>query len=221
VVLLDVDFQMGDVLIFLDIASRYTWRDLINNLHRLDEALLHQSLTIHQTGLHVVAQSDALEEADDLEPAGVAKAIAFLRKHFEFVVIDGLRDFRETSLLVLDMADKIILTMTQDVPALKNANRCIGVLRQLGYDRSKLKLVVNRHTRGDKLDEDAIADALGVPVDAVVSNDFPTVIKAVNQGMLVVDMAPRSRVTKDIRGLVPLVRGEQAPPRQRGLFGRG
>jgi len=224
VVLLDLDFQMGDVLIFLDIASRYTWRDLINNLHRLDEDLLHQSLTLHPCGLHVVAQSDALEEADDIEAAGVAKTIALLRRHFKYVVIDGLRDFSETALLVLDMADRILLTMTQDLPALKNANRCLTVLRDLGYGRDKLKLVLNRHQKRGQLDVDAIADALGMPVDGMVSNDFPTVIKAVNEGTLLSEAAPRARVTKDIVDLVPLVRQAEEPteqPRRRGLFRRG
>ncbi len=219
VVLLDVNFQMGDVLVFLDLASRYTWRDLINNLHRLDEDLLHQSLTVHQHGVYVVSQSDAVEEADELSPAGIAKAIAFLRRHFEFVVVDGLRDFSETSLVVLDLADKVLLTMTQDIPALKNANRCMGIFRQLRYGPDKLKLVVNRYQKRGSLDIDSIADALGVNIDATVANDFPTVIKSINEGALLVTSAPRSRVAKDVRSLVTLVRGER-PTRKRGLFGR-
>jgi pilus assembly protein CpaE len=218
VVLLDMDMQMGDVLAFLDLSSRYTWRDLSNNLHRLDEDLLFQSLTVHPHGLNIVAQSDVLEEAEDLDPKSVGKVISFLRRHFEFIVIDGLRNFSELSLIALDMADKILLTMTQDIPALKNANRCIAIFKQLGYDKEKVKLILNRfHKRGD-LDADAVEDALGMPVEGTVANDFPTVIKAVNEGSLLVRVAPRGRVTRDIRALVPIIRGERAA--RRGLFGR-
>jgi pilus assembly protein CpaE len=218
VALLDIDLQMGDVLAFLDLSSRYTWKDLAANLHRLDEDLLYKSLTLHPSGLHVVAQSDVLEEAEEVKPASVGKVITFLRKHFDFIVIDGLRSFDELSLVALDLADRILLTLSQDIPALKNANRCLAIFRQLGYDSDKVKLVLNRyHKRGD-LDLDSVADALGMPVEGTVSNDFPTAIKAVNEGSLLVDIAPRARITKDIRALMPIVRGER--PRRRGIFGR-
>jgi pilus assembly protein CpaE len=218
VALLDLDLQMGDVLAFLDLSSRYTWRDLVTNLHRLDDELLHQSLTMHPLGLNIVAQSDVLEEAEDIDPKSIGKAISFLRRHFEYVVIDGLRNFSELSLVALDLADRVLLTMTQDIPALKNANRCLSIFRQLGYDRNKVKLVLNRYLKRGDLDTDAIADALGMPVEGTVANDFPTVIKAINEGSLLVNVAPRAKVTKDIRALVPMIRGE--PPARKGLFGR-
>ena len=218
VALLDMDLQMGDVLAFLDLSSRYTWKDLAANLHRLDADLLYKSLTLHPSGLHVVAQSDVLEEAEEVKPASVGKVITFLRQHFDFIVVDGLRSFDELSLVALDLADRILLTFSQDIPALKNANRCLAIFRQLGYDNEKVKLVLNRyHKRGD-LDLDSVADALGMAVEGTVSNDFPTAIKAVNEGSLLVDIAPRARITKDIRALMPMVRGER--PRRRGIFGR-
>ena len=134
-------------------------------------------------------------------------------------MIDGLRNFSEMSLIALDLADRILLTMTQDIPALKNTNRCLSIFRQLGYDQSKVKLVLNRYLKRGDLDKDAVADALGMQVEGTVSNDFPTVIKAINEGSLLVDVAPRAAVTKDIRALVPMIRGEP-PAARKGLFGR-
>ncbi|MFH1130750.1 MAG: AAA family ATPase [Pseudomonadota bacterium] len=219
VVLLDLDFQMGDVLVFLDLASRYTWRNLIGNIHRLDEELLYQSLTVHPYGLYVVAQSDVLEDSEELVPKKVANAIAFLRKHFEYVVIDGLRDFSELSLMAMDLADTVLATMTQDIPALKNAMRCLNIFRELGYEERKVKLVLNRYLKRGDLDPDSIADALNKTVDGKVTNDFPTVVKAVNEGSLLVATAPKAQVTRDIRSLVTLVGGTEMPTK-RGLFGR-
>jgi pilus assembly protein CpaE len=218
VVLLDLDLQMGDVLTFLDLTSRYTWRDLVQNLHRLDADLLHQSLTVHPSGLHIVAQADAVADADLVDAKSIAGVLGFLRKNFEWVVIDGLRDFSEISLIALDLADKILLTMTQDIPALKNASRCLAIFRQLGFGRDKVKIVLNRYQKRSDLDADTIADALGAPVDATISNDFPMVIRAMNEGSMLVALEPRSPVSKDIRALVPLLRGE--PPDKAGLLGR-
>jgi pilus assembly protein CpaE len=219
VVILDLDAQLGDVLVFLDLASRYSWTDLLRNLPRLDDELVHRSLTAHASGLRVVAQGAELEDADRLDAAAVTQTIAFLRQHYDYVIVDGLRDFSETSLAALDAADRIALTMTQDVPALKNASRCIGVFRQLGYRADKLKLIVNRYHKRDKLDLDTIGDALGAAVDATVANDYPVVIRAINEGVLLVESAPHAAVTEDVRALLPAL--ELAPRvAKRRWFGR-
>jgi pilus assembly protein CpaE len=221
VVLLDVAFQMGDVLAFLDTACRYSWHDLVGNLHRLDHDLLQKSLTLHKSGLYLVAQSDAVEEADDLSAKAVAGALVFLRQHFDFCVVDGLRDFSDVALLTLDVADYILLTVTQDIPALKNANRCLSLFGRLGYGRDKVKLILNRFSKKGEFDTTAVEDALHTPIAATVANDFPTVIRAINEGAMLVDVAPKAPVTRDIRALVPLIRGEPPAPRRKLLsFGR-
>ncbi len=202
VALLDFDLEMGDVLVFLDLESQFSYVDLLNNMHRLDSELLYQSLAIHPSGLCVLSQTDQLEGARDISAEEVSRVIDFLRQHFDFVVIDGLRDFREMALAGLDGADSVILTMTQDIPALKNANRCLQLFKRLGYADRKIKLLLNRYRRTNRLTVDAIADALGREVDATVANDYPSVIKAINQGELLVHLSSRSRVANDIKNLV-------------------
>jgi len=220
-VLCDLDFQMGDVLAFLDVVSRYSWKDLVQNFYRLDHDLLLQSLTVHPSGLRVLSQTDRPEDGDDIEVDVLMDAVTLLRRHFDFVIVDGLRDFRETSLAILDAADTVLVVATQDVPALKNANRSLSILKRLGYDRGTVRLVLNRYSK-EGVDRGAVADALGVEVSAVVSNDFPTVVRAINEGKLLDDLAPKARVTRDIAGLVSLVQGApaEAQPETRGLFAR-
>jgi pilus assembly protein CpaE len=217
VVLLDFDLEMGDVLVFLDIESRYSYVELLSNMHRLDAELLYRSLALHGSGLSVLSQTDQLEQAREVTAQEMVRVLDFLRRNFDFIVIDGLRDFRETALIGLDSADTVILTMTQDIPALKNADRCLRIFKRLGYPETKVRLVLNRMRSSSQLDPDAISDALGRRVHGTVVNDFPTVIKAINQGQLLVDAYPGARVAKDLRELVPLF-FEAAPVRKRGFF---
>lgn len=218
-VILDVDAQLGDVLTFLDVPSRYAWSELRANLARLDDELVHRSLTEHESGIRVVAQAGDPEDADLIDAAAVTETIAFLRQHYDYVIVDGLRDFRETSLAALDAADRVLLAMTQDVPALKNASRCLGVFRRLGYGGDKVAVVVNRFQKRAKLDLDTIVDALGVGIDATVANDFTTVHAAIDQGTLLVKSAPHSHVTEDVRDLVRFL-GVTRRARRRSWFGR-
>lgn len=223
VVLLDFNLEMGDVLVFLDMASRYSFHELLANMHRLDSELLYGSLAAHSSGLRVVSQTDHLEEGRDLSSDDAARILAFLRQHFDFIVIDGVRDFRELALLALDKADTILLVMTQDIPALKNANRCLRIFKRLGYTDDRVKLVLNRYRRVGQLTPDSIGDALGRKVSITIANDFPEVIKSVNEGKLLVDNAPSSGVAKDIVDLAAMIHAPTAP-KKKGLFalwGRG
>lgn len=219
VALVDLDAQLGDVLTFLDLPSRYSWSELLRNLHRLDDELVHRSLTTHVSGLRVVAQGTELDGSDAIDARSVTQTLEFLRQHYDFVIVDGLRDFSESSLAALDAADRIAVTFTQDVPALKNASRCLGIFRQLGYRSDKVKLIVNRYHKRDKLDLDTMVDALGAGIDATIANDFPAVIRAINEGVLLVKSAPHATVTEDIRALLPAL---ELLPRvaKRGWFRR-
>jgi Flp pilus assembly CpaE family ATPase len=49
-----------------------------------------------------------------------------------------------------------------------------------------------------------------VPVTHTLANDFVSLIDAINRGVLLVDAAPRSKLTQDIADLVPVVVGELA-----------
>lgn len=220
VVVVDLDLEMGDVLVFLDMSSRYNFFDVFSNMRRLDDELLQSSLARHKSGLFVLSQTDQVEDAQELPVEDYGKVISFLRQHFDFVVIDGLRDFRDLSLCALDRADYIVCTMTQDIPALKNANRCLQIFKRLRYPANKIRLVLNRYKNTGQLTTDSISDALGHPVDATIANDFPGVIKAVNEGQLLVTNDPGSKVSKDIVSAVSLVH-EGAPAKKRGgLFSR-
>jgi pilus assembly protein CpaE len=220
VAVVDLDLEMGDVLVFLDLASKFDFHDVVANMHRLDSELLQQSLATHASGLRVLSQTDQLDDSQDLSPDDCGKVIGFLRDHFDFVIVDGLRDFRDLSLAALDRSDTILCTMTQDIPALKNASRCMTIFKRLRYSEAKVRVVINRYRNSGKLTADSVSDALGRPVDGTVCNDFPTVIESVNEGRLLNETDPSAKVTRAIHDLVPLVHELPQVPKRNGLFAR-
>jgi pilus assembly protein CpaE len=154
--------------------------------------------------VHVIAQSHHIEEADQIEPALLGSMLRFLRQHYRAIVLDGLRTFDEVSVAALDASDEVLLVVTQEVPAVRDARRCADLLRRLGAG-DKLKLVVNRFQKGLEITPAVVAETVGLPVAATVANDYPAVIKAVNHGQMLFDEAPRSPVTRGIEQLVDVV----------------
>jgi pilus assembly protein CpaE len=219
-VLVDLDFQMGDAMVFLDLSGGFGWRELVRDRDRLDDELLDKLLIRHDSGLRVVAQTAPIDDAEPIAPSVLASAIDQLRHHTHHIVIDGLGEFDDVTLAALDLADTVLLVFTQDIPSLKNASRSIAIFRRLGYGNDKIKLVVNRYNKRGKLTLEEIEDALGAPVSATIANDYPTVVGAINAGRLLIDTAPRARVTRDIRALAALLEPEAPTPRRR-FFGKG
>ena len=135
------------MLSFLDLPGTYSITDVLANMGRLDRDLLDTSVTRHASGLRVLAQSGKVEEAEQVRAADVVGAAGFPAPHYDHLVVDGMRGFDELSLAVLDASQQSCMVLTQDVPAVRNAKRCLELFRRLGYDERKIKLVLNRYQR--------------------------------------------------------------------------
>lgn len=212
VCLVDLDLHLGDVLSFMDVPSTYTITDVLANVTRLDRDLLDTSVTKHSSGVAVLTQIGKVEEADQIKAAQITELLNVLRTHYDRVVVDGVRGFDEISLAALDASQHLLMIITQDVPAVRNAQRCLDLFGRLGYDHHKVKLILNRYQRASKITVDVIADTLRLPVARTICNDFVSVIDAINRGVLLLEAAPRARLTQDIIDLAPLVVGETAKP---------
>ena len=220
VCLLDLDLHLGDVPSFMDISSTYSISDVVSNLARFDRDLLETSITKHSSGVAVLAQTGKMEESERVAPADIARLLAVLRKNYDRVIIDGVRGFDELALGALDASQLVLMILTQDVPAVRNAQRCLELFGRLGYDQQKVKVIVNRYQKASKISLEVIADTLKAPVAHTIANDFVSLIDAINRGVLLVDAAPRAKLTEDIANLAPLLDGEVAgdKPRAKGFL---
>lgn len=219
VCLLDCDLHLGDVLSFLDLPGSYSIADVLANVARLDRDLLDASVLRHPSGIRVLAQSGKVEEADQVHAQDIPQLLTFLRRHYDRIVVDGVRGFDELSLAVLDASQKLMMVLTQDVPAVRNTKRCLDLFRRLGYSDTKILLVLNRYQKDSKITPEVIQDTVGLPVAHTLSNDFAATIEAINRGLLLYDVAPRSKLTKDMEMLAPVVAGlPRDSTRRTGFF---
>jgi pilus assembly protein CpaE len=219
VCLVDFDLHLGDVLSFLDLPGTYSITDVLANIGRLDRELLDASIARHASGVRVLAQSGNVEEADRVRPLEVSQLLGFLRRHYDWVLVDGVRGFDEMSLAALDASQKILVVLTQDVPAVRNAKRCLDLFRRLGYADAKVNLVVNRFQKNPDITARVIEETTGLALMATLGNDFQVAITAINRGVPLHTVAPRSRLTKDIEHLADLL-GERAHNGAKGGFFR-
>ncbi|HXJ21548.1 MAG TPA: AAA family ATPase [Polyangia bacterium] len=220
VCLVDLDLYLGDVLAFLDIPGSYSITDVLANMSRLDRDLLATSVTKHRSGVSVLAQSSKVEEAEQIKGPDITALLEFLRRNYDFVIVDGVRGFDELSLAALDGSQHVFMTLTQDVPAVRNGQRCLELFGRLQYDQGRIKLLLNRFAKASKITLEVVSETLGQPVTHTISNDFLLLIDAINRGVLLTEVAPRARITQDLEGLIPHLLPEKAPRlRRQSLLG--
>jgi pilus assembly protein CpaE len=219
VCLVDLDAALGGVPALLDLTPTYTLLDVVANMRRLDRELLDQSLP-HASGIAVIAPGDDLEAAERVDATVIAGLLAFLRRHFDAVIVDGLGAFDERTLAALDASDRILLVITQEVTSVRNAQRCLEVFEKLGYAHGKVEALLNRFQKSASITLRIVEETLGLTLAGTIANDFVSLSRAIGKGALVADEAPRAQITRDLDAVVPLAgieaRGETKP----SLIGR-
>ncbi len=226
VVLCDLDLQLGAVPTSLNLKPERSIAELVVEAERVGTGPLESGLDRHHSGLTVVAQGDRIEELSEVTAERLPRLFDALGQQFEHVIVDGLRDFSDHAVSAMDLAHQVVLVATQDVPSVRAAARALRIFRRLGYEPGRIKVVLNRYHKRAPVSLEAIHNALGQPVDAVVRNDFPLVESALNHGVMVSELKATAGLTRDVAALARLLAGLPTGERSGGgllsrLFGRG
>ena len=131
-----------------------------------------------------------------------------LRATYDFVVIDIDKRLDEINLRVFDGADTIYVVMTADLSCLKNVRLVLETLSNLGYESSKVRLVLNRSTAFTGISVKNAEGALRRKIDHEVVNEYRGAISAFNSGAPVLQAKADSLLGRSILGLAREVDAE-------------
>ncbi len=207
-ILFDLDLYKGDVSFFLNLETPFTITDFQQNLGRLDGDLLDSSLARHPSGLFVLGHPKSYEEIEDITGEHLTQVLKKLSQHYDFVVVDCLKAINDIFLAVMDASDVIVLVALQTVPALKNTKRCLELFEQLGYNREKIKVVLNRFAKKKLFSVDNVEKTLDWPITATLTKLEQETTEVMNAGRLLHEAFPKAKLTQEIFSLGETLAGE-------------
>ena len=107
-----------------------------------------------------------------------------LTRAYDYVV-DRRRqhDQLHASSAALYAADTIFLVTNPDVPSIRNAQRLVERVRQLGAGSERIKVLLNRVSDQHLIAPKQIETALGYGIHHTFSSDYRTVSTALNSGV--------------------------------------
>jgi pilus assembly protein CpaE len=182
-VIVDLKAGMGEVTLFLGVRVRYTVFDAIENLHRLDGEFLRELVVKHKSGLEILAGSDHFERPGSSDSPAVEQILRLLTQQYEHVVVDAGNQVNGSSTAALYMADTIYLVTNPDVPSVRNAQRLLDRIGQLGACADRVRVLLNRASEPYPIPPDQIESALGRPIHHMFRSDYRTVSTALNSGV--------------------------------------
>ncbi|MBR1553381.1 MAG: pilus assembly protein CpaE, partial [Schwartzia sp.] len=110
--------------------------------------------------------------------------------------------FSEMNLMIMDMSTIItFLGIVDFIPTIKNMKIGCDTIRSLGYESSKIRLVLNRSKSKTKIDLEDVERILGEPFFHILSNDFSAAWDAVAAGVPLV-RSTDTALGRDLRSLV-------------------
>jgi pilus assembly protein CpaE len=197
VVVVDMDFQLGEVALGLGMIPTFSVVDALMNPERLDKEFLATLLLRHNSGLAVLAAAEKFNFFH-VPREGAHKLFQILREEFDYVVVDAGTSHSHIQETLFDLADTLYVVTELNFPALRNAHRLMSFLAtrdQTGV----VEVVLNRHNSHDgDIDEKSAVKAMGQPIKWRVPNGYATARAAQNTGVPLASGSPVARALTQI-----------------------
>ena len=213
--IVDLKPGLGEVALFLGVRPRYSILDAVDNLHRLDREFLRELVVKHKSGLEILGGSDQFDRPGGADGGAIEELFRLLARQYEYILVDAGSQINSCAVAALYTADIMFLVANPDVPSVRNAQRLLDRVRQLGACGERVRVLLNRAAEPYPIPPKQIEGALGHPIHHTFPSDYKTVSAALNSGVPLAltgntDIAAQfDRFTRRI-----LDPASDAPPRQ-------
>jgi len=212
--LVDASLPFGDIAVFLDLPPNRSIMDLVVSPDQIDEEWVQGALVTHQSsGLKVLLAPPRPEMAEMVTADQIRRTLGLLKDAYEFTIVNTWSCLDERVLTILEVADKVLLCFTLDLPAIKSAKIFMEVAELLRFQTDKIIPILIRSTGTQGIEVRDVEATLGRAVVAQISQEPRLTSRCINEGMPVVMAQSGSAVAGDFRRLAAdlLVSNEKLP----------
>jgi len=214
-VLADLDLGSGLIRFLMQSKTRYSVLDAMRNVDRLDRSYWDGLVSNGHPGLEVL--SGPLDESTRELPQvhDIRHVLRFARSQYSWLVADLGHGLNPLTWQAVEELDELVLVSTMEIPALHRAKTIARQLRDAGFDKERLRFVLNRVPRKTDVKTEELEGALGLKLFDTVPNDYRALEAAYAEGRLLnSDHAVRQRISR----IAAKLTGTQQASRPRGRF---
>ncbi len=181
VCLVDFSPSSGQAALHLRMQLRHSWADLPTESD-LDWSVLKDNLTLHQSGLRLLAAPQVPQMSTDPSPELAVKIIDLLKEHSTFVVIDLPGMFGATFKAILEQADIALHVLTPDAVSVQTAVQTNRLLEKSNISFKQKSYVLNQVQVEPQIPQMTVERGLNARVASKINFD-PNQARALSQGV--------------------------------------
>jgi len=181
--IIDLHQFIGEVALFLGVRPRFTVVDALDNLHRIDAEFLRELVVKHKTGLDILAGGEQADRPGPQDAVAFEQLLQTLGQNYDYIIIDGGLVTGPCSDVAVFAADSIYLVANPDIACVRNAHRVVERMEQLGANKDRLRMLLNRMSDHHEIGPKQIESTLGFSLFSVFPSDYATVSAALNSGV--------------------------------------
>ncbi|MBX7138525.1 MAG: septum site-determining protein MinD [Oligoflexia bacterium] len=209
VLVADADIGLRNLDVILGLENRIVFNlvDVAKKVCKPQQALI-KSKKSNNLFLLPASQTD---EKDVVDEAEVKAALDQFRREFNFILVDSPAGIEQGFKNACAAADKALVVTTPEIPAIRDADRVIGLLTARSVEPLLLinRLDQNMVRRGDMLSVEDVQDILGIELIGVIERDENVIVSA-NCGEPVV-YNPKSKAGMAFNRIAGRLCGESIP----------
>lgn len=204
VLAIDLDSFYGTVSAYLGITTQYGIADVLAHKGPIDKHLITSSVYKHMGNFHVLASPAGIESPRSkwLQYENLFSTLEACRQVYGYSVIDAPRIPESIVTNLANLSDAVLVVFQLTVKDVKFARSMVSALTKSGIAHEKIIPLVNRFKRRSHLVrlEDG-KKALGMGSLYRIRSHWRDAMNCVSRGRLLAQVAPRSRLRRDFRGL--------------------
>ena len=203
VCLVDLNLADGMVCSYLEGQSKLDLVGLAEAPERLDESLLNAYCWEHETGVTLIAASRNPDVHEMTNATTILSLLDTVCAAFSHVIVDMPRERRGWTKPILAAVDEVLVVSEFTVPSLHAAADMTREVDALRTEGPVSRLVLNRMSDGKReFSVQRASKAIERDIGAVIRSDWKSAREAVNLGMPIARVKPKSMLVKDIMTLL-------------------
>ncbi len=183
ILLLDMDVQVGSVTILVNQYNQNTTLNAADTAKLDSYENIEPYLYKYSENLDMFFAYGKTEEGVSTTKDNTRKIMKLLKREYDIIIVDAGTHFNDHTLYLLDDAEKIFFVSTMDIESLKNTKLGMRKMQLLGYDKNKVKLVINRFTTNYGISKKDVEKVFKDGIFATIPEEEKTVTISINKGI--------------------------------------
>lgn len=198
--LFDFARTCGDVALFLDVVTDYSWTSAVHSMERLDSTFLNGLMYSHSSGIKVLAAPCYPDTITPLHPSAMESILSTASDSFDNIVVDLGGGMSKRLPKICEMADKVFMVTLLSLPSLVDAKLILSLCDGCSpLACEKIDMVVNRPSKKVFITMAEVEKITGKTVGYTIPEDGDVVMAAINQGEPLAGKYKRSPSAKAVR----------------------